>query len=51
MAEIALGRKPVDAMHDWPVEYSWWLKHREWAIERIRGDAARSKLDSKEMRR
>src|SRR5262245_16577435 len=39
MVEIALGRKPVEAMHDWPVEYGWWLKHREWAIERIRADS------------
>ena len=39
MAEIALGRKPVEAMDDWPVEYGWWLKHREWAIERIRADS------------
>jgi len=48
MAEIALGRKPVEAMDDWPVEYGWWLKHREWAIERIRAEA---KQDGKEMRR
>jgi 2,4-dienoyl-CoA reductase-like NADH-dependent reductase (Old Yellow Enzyme family) len=39
MAEIALGRKPVEAMDDWPVEYGWWLKHREWAIERVRADS------------
>jgi len=38
MAEIALGRKPVEAMDDWPIEYGWWLKHREWAIERIHAD-------------
>jgi 2,4-dienoyl-CoA reductase-like NADH-dependent reductase (Old Yellow Enzyme family) len=51
MAEIALGRKPVEAMDDWPVEYGWWLKHREWAIERIRADAAASAgEDGKEMR-
>jgi 2,4-dienoyl-CoA reductase-like NADH-dependent reductase (Old Yellow Enzyme family) len=40
MAEIALGRKAVDAMDDWPVQYGWWLKHREWAIERIRTEEA-----------
>ena len=40
MAEIALGRKPVEAMDDWPVQYVWWLKHREWVLERRRGDAA-----------
>ena len=40
MAEIALGRKSVEAMDDWPVQYGWWLKHREWAIERIRADEA-----------
>jgi 2,4-dienoyl-CoA reductase-like NADH-dependent reductase (Old Yellow Enzyme family) len=51
MAEIALGRKPVDAMDDWPVEYGWWLKHREWAIERIRAEAVvGSSKDLKEMR-
>jgi 2,4-dienoyl-CoA reductase-like NADH-dependent reductase (Old Yellow Enzyme family) len=51
MAEIALGRKPVEAMDDWPVEYGWWLKHREWAIERIRADAAvTASEDLKEMR-
>jgi len=21
-----------------PVEYGWWLKHREWAIQRMRAD-------------
>jgi len=51
MAEIALGRKPVEAMDDWPVQYGWWLKHREWAIERIRADAAAAPgEDGKEMR-
>ena len=38
MAEIALGRKPVDAMDDWPVQYGWWLKHRERTLEQIRAD-------------
>jgi 2,4-dienoyl-CoA reductase-like NADH-dependent reductase (Old Yellow Enzyme family) len=42
MAEIALGRKPVDAMNDWPIEYGCWLKHRAWAIERIRADRVAS---------
>jgi 2,4-dienoyl-CoA reductase-like NADH-dependent reductase (Old Yellow Enzyme family) len=40
MAEIALGRKPVDAMDDWPVQYGWWLKHRERTIEQIRAEEA-----------
>jgi hypothetical protein len=51
MAEIALGRKPVDAMDDWPVEYGWWLKHREWAIERIRADAAASSSEDRKEER
>jgi len=37
-AEIALGRKPFDAMDDWPTQYSWWLKHRERALEQVRRD-------------
>ena len=40
MAEIALGRKAFDAMDDWPVQYGWWLKHRERSIEQIRADEA-----------
>jgi len=40
MAEIALGRKPVDAMDDWPVQYGWWLKNRERTFEQIRADEA-----------
>ena len=40
MAEIALGRKAADAMDDWPVQYGWWLKHRERSIEQIRADEA-----------
>jgi 2,4-dienoyl-CoA reductase-like NADH-dependent reductase (Old Yellow Enzyme family) len=40
MAEIALGRKAVDAMDDWPVQYGWWLKLRERAMEQIRADEA-----------
>jgi 2,4-dienoyl-CoA reductase-like NADH-dependent reductase (Old Yellow Enzyme family) len=40
MAEIALGRRPFDAMDDWPVQYGWWLKHRERSIEQIRADEA-----------
>jgi 2,4-dienoyl-CoA reductase-like NADH-dependent reductase (Old Yellow Enzyme family) len=39
-AEIALGRKPSDAMDDWPVQYGWWLKHRERTLEQIRNDEA-----------
>ena len=51
MAEIALGRERVEAMDDWPVQYGWWLKHREWAIERIRADTpATPGEDLKEMR-
>jgi len=38
MAEIALGRKAADAMDDWPVQYGWWLKHRERTLEQIRAD-------------
>lgn len=38
MAEIALGVKPVDAMDRWPEPYSWWLKHREAALEQVRRD-------------
>jgi 2,4-dienoyl-CoA reductase-like NADH-dependent reductase (Old Yellow Enzyme family) len=50
MAEIPLGRKPVEAMDDWPVQYGWWLKHREWVIERLRGDAATGSVHGEEMR-
>lgn len=39
-AEITLGRKPSDAMDDWPVQYGWWMKHRERAIAQIRADEA-----------
>jgi 2,4-dienoyl-CoA reductase-like NADH-dependent reductase (Old Yellow Enzyme family) len=38
LAELALGRKPVEAMDEWSVEYGGWLKHHEWAIERMRAD-------------
>ena len=38
MAEIALGRTAFDAMDDWPVQYGWWLKHRERSIAQIRAD-------------
>jgi 2,4-dienoyl-CoA reductase-like NADH-dependent reductase (Old Yellow Enzyme family) len=38
MAEIALGRKPSEAMDDWPVQYGWWLKHRETALDQVRRD-------------
>lgn len=40
MAEIALGRTAADAMDDWPVQYGWWLKHRERSIAQIRADEA-----------
>ena len=40
MAEITLGRKAFDAMDDWPVQYGWWLKHRERSIAQIRADEA-----------
>jgi 2,4-dienoyl-CoA reductase-like NADH-dependent reductase (Old Yellow Enzyme family) len=40
MAEIALGRAASDAMDDWPVQYGWWLKHRERSIAQIRADEA-----------
>jgi len=40
MAEIALGRKAIDAMDEWPVQYGWWLKHRERSIAQIRADEA-----------
>jgi 2,4-dienoyl-CoA reductase-like NADH-dependent reductase (Old Yellow Enzyme family) len=40
MAEIALGRKAAEAMDDWPVQYGWWLKHRERSIAQIRADEA-----------
>jgi 2,4-dienoyl-CoA reductase-like NADH-dependent reductase (Old Yellow Enzyme family) len=40
MAEIALGRKAIEAMDDWPVQYGWWLKHRERSIAQIRADEA-----------
>jgi 2,4-dienoyl-CoA reductase-like NADH-dependent reductase (Old Yellow Enzyme family) len=40
MAEIALGRAAFDAMDDWPVQYGWWLKHRERSIAQIRADEA-----------
>lgn len=43
MAEIALGRKAIDAMDDWPVQYGWWLKHRERSIAHIRADEAAAK--------
>lgn len=43
MAEIALGRTASDAMDDWPVQYGWWLKHRERSIAQIRADEAAGK--------
>jgi 2,4-dienoyl-CoA reductase-like NADH-dependent reductase (Old Yellow Enzyme family) len=44
MAEIALGRTASDAMDDWPVQYGWWLKHRERSIAQIRADEAADKV-------
>ena len=38
MAEIALGRRPADAMDDWLIQYGWWLKHRERSLEQVRAD-------------
>lgn len=38
MAEIALGRDPAEAMDDWPVQYGWWLKHRETTLAQVRRD-------------
>jgi 2,4-dienoyl-CoA reductase-like NADH-dependent reductase (Old Yellow Enzyme family) len=38
MAEIALGATPSDAMDGWPLQYGWWLKVRERALEQIRND-------------
>jgi 2,4-dienoyl-CoA reductase-like NADH-dependent reductase (Old Yellow Enzyme family) len=43
MAEITLGRNASDAMDDWPVQYGWWLKHRERSIAQIRADEAAGK--------
>jgi 2,4-dienoyl-CoA reductase-like NADH-dependent reductase (Old Yellow Enzyme family) len=40
MAEIALGRTAFDAVDDWPVQYGWWLKHRERSMAQIRADEA-----------
>ncbi len=40
MAEIALGRQTSEAMEDWPIQYGWWLKHRERTFEQIRTDEA-----------
>ena len=38
MAEVALGRPTIQALDHWPVQYGWWLKHRERALQQIRGD-------------
>ena len=54
MAEIALGRKAVDAMDDWPVQYGWWLKHREMARDRSeqsRADGGAVTRSSKDLNR
>jgi hypothetical protein len=31
--------RPVEVLHDWPIEYGWRRKHREWAYPRIRADS------------
>jgi 2,4-dienoyl-CoA reductase-like NADH-dependent reductase (Old Yellow Enzyme family) len=36
MAETALGRPMMEALDDWPLQYGWWLKHRERALQDIR---------------
>ena len=36
MAELALGRPAIEAMDDWPLQYGWWMKHRERALDAIR---------------
>ncbi len=36
MAETALGRPVNEALDDWPLQYGWWLKHREHALQDIR---------------
>ena len=46
MAEVALGRKTIDAMDDWPIQYGWWLKLRERSIAQIREDEARAKTSA-----
>ena len=46
MAEVALGRKTIDAMDDWPIQYGWWLKLRERSIAQIREDEARAKASA-----
>jgi 2,4-dienoyl-CoA reductase-like NADH-dependent reductase (Old Yellow Enzyme family) len=43
MAEIALGRPIMDALDDFPLQYGWWLKHRERALEEIRARAGSGK--------
>lgn len=40
MAETALGRPMMEALDDWPLQYGWWLKHRERALQDIRADQA-----------
>lgn len=36
MAELALGRPAMEALDDYPLQYGWWLKHRERALQDIR---------------
>lgn len=38
MAEQALGREAMQAYDDWPLQYGWWLKHREQALAGIRAE-------------
>ena len=46
MAEVVLGRKAIDAMADWPIQYGWWLKLRERSIAQIREGQARAKASA-----
>ena len=39
MAETVLGRDQIDAYDDWPIQYGWWMKHRERALREIRAEA------------
>lgn len=38
LAEAELGRDQIDAYDDWPLQYGWWMKHRERALQAIRED-------------
>lgn len=39
MAEVALGRDQSAAYDDWPLQYGWWLKHRERSLRAMRSSA------------